>query len=119
MNLRVAIVGYGSIGRRHCEILGNLGIRRPIVIRRRESANPAFTPPDDALVLHSLPESIRAGVDLAIVCNPTSLHVSTARPFVAASIPVLIEKPLAARLDEAEPFAREAELAGANVGMAY
>jgi predicted dehydrogenase len=118
MNLRVAIVGYGSIGRRHGENLGKLGIRRPIVVRR-QSANVAFTPPDDALILHSIQESIEAGVDLAIVCNPTSMHLATARPYIAARIPVLIEKPLAPRLDEAELFAREVEIAGANVGMAY
>jgi predicted dehydrogenase len=119
MNLRVAIVGYGSIGRRHCENLGKLGVRRPIVVRRRASANPAFTPPDDVVVLHSVEEAIKSGVDLAIVCNPTSLHVATARQLVAARIPVLIEKPLAARLDEAEAFVGDAESVAANVGMAY
>ncbi|HWB13720.1 MAG TPA: Gfo/Idh/MocA family oxidoreductase [Pirellulales bacterium] len=119
MNLRIAIVGYGSIGRRHCEILRSLGIRRPIVVRRRESANPAFIPPDDAVVLHSVDQAIDSGVDLAIVCNPTSLHVATARQFVTAGLPVLIEKPIAARLDEAEPFVRETESAAATAGMAY
>lgn len=119
MNLRVTIVGYGSIGRRHAENLARLGISRPRIIRRRESANRVFTPPDDALVLHSVRESIEAGTDLAIVCNPTSQHVATAREFVAARIPVLIEKPLAARLDVAELFVREEESTRANVGMAY
>jgi predicted dehydrogenase len=114
----VAIVGYGSIGRRHGEILGKLRIR-PVIIRRRESANSAFTPPLDALVVHSVEESIETGVDAAIVCNPTSLHIATAREFIAARIPVLIEKPLAARLDEAEPFVHDVESAAANVGMAY
>jgi predicted dehydrogenase len=47
------------------------------------------------------------------------MHVPTARLFVAAKIPVLIEKPLAGRLSQAEQFARKVELRSANIGMAY
>lgn len=128
-NISVAVVGYGSIGRRHCDNLARLGVGRRVIVRRSSGANPAFAPPDDALVVHSVRDSIAAGVDLAIVCNPTSMHVAVARQYLAAGVAVLIEKPLAAEVAEAERFffssfaARKNELSRSerrqNVGMAY
>lgn len=115
--LRVAVVGYGSIGRRHADNLAALGVGQVVAVRRRENANPAFTPPNDVRIAESVHETIDAGVDLAIICNPTSLHTATAREYVAAGIPVLIEKPLSPSLAEAELFARDA--AGQVAGMAY
>jgi predicted dehydrogenase len=119
MDLRVAIVGYGSIGRRHCENLGRLGVARRVVVRRSDAVNMAFAPPVNVVVVHSVPKSIESGVDLAIVCNPTSLHIATARQYLTAGVPVLIEKPLAAELSEAERFIVDADASGVPVSMAY
>lgn len=118
-NMRVAVVGYGSIGRRHCQNLARLGVGRRVVVRRANGANPAFRVPDDALIVHSIEDSLAAGIDLAIVCNPTSMHVAAARKYLAAGVAVLVEKPLSADLAEAERFAAEAESAGVGSGMAY
>ncbi|HET6881980.1 MAG TPA: Gfo/Idh/MocA family oxidoreductase [Pirellulales bacterium] len=118
-NLSVAIVGYGSTGRRHAENLGRLGVARRVIVRRQHAANPAFTSPVDALVVHSVQQSIAAGIDLAIVCNPTSLHIATAREYLASGVAVLVEKPLAGELAEAERFVADAELSGVPAGMAY
>ncbi|MGH8164603.1 MAG: Gfo/Idh/MocA family protein, partial [Rhodanobacteraceae bacterium] len=115
----MAIVGYGSIGRRHCDNLQSLGVGRRVVVRRQAEANPAFAPPGDAAVVHSIQESIESGIDLAIVCNPTSLHVAAALEYVAAGVPVLIEKPLASSLDEARRLVCEVARTGVAAGMAY
>jgi predicted dehydrogenase len=115
----VAVVGYGSIGRRHSENLAKLGVGRRILIRRRDAPNRAFLAPDDAMVVHSIRESIEAGADLAIICNPSSLHLSAAREYLIANVPVLIEKPLASRLAEAESFVSESEASGGTAGIAY
>lgn len=117
--LCVAVVGYGSIGRRHCDNLGRLGVSRRVVVRRTESANPAFTPPPDVTVVHSTAAAIEQRLDLAIVCHPTAQHVSSAREFIAAGVPVLIEKPLAHRLADAERLLAAARRESAWAGMAY
>jgi predicted dehydrogenase len=114
---RVAVVGYGSIGRRHVENLGRLGVSRPIIIRRPRP-NPAFAPPAWAEVVSSSREAIDRGLDWAIVCVPTSLHVETALEFIESGVPVLLEKPVAHRLDEAERLCAAARRR-ASVGMAY
>lgn len=122
--LSVAIVGYGSIGRRHCDNLALLGnaswaVGRRVIVRRSTGANPAFATPNDALPVCSVEDSIEAGLDLAIICNPTSLHVAVARQYLAAGVPVLVEKPLSAEVGKAELLVVEAKNNGVAAGMAY
>lgn len=114
---RVAVIGYGSIGRRHVENLARLGITRPLVVRRPRP-NPAFAPPSTAEVVGSPRAAIDRGLDWAIVCVPTSLHVETALEFVERGVPVLMEKPVAHRLADAERL-NEVARTQAPVGMAY
>lgn len=114
---RVAVVGYGSIGRRHVENLGRLGVTSPIVVRRSQP-NTAFTPPPTAEIVGSPREAIGRGLDWAIICVPTSLHVETALEFVESGVPVLLEKPVAHRLDDAQRLGAAARRR-ASVGMAY
>lgn len=118
-HMSVAVVGYGSIGRRHCDNLARLGVGRRVAIRRPSASNPAFVAPDGVLVLHSIEDSIANGIDLAMICNPTSLHMAAARQYLAAGVAVLVEKPLAADLLEAERFTAEAEASSVPTGMAY
>lgn len=117
--MRVAVVGYGSIGRRHCDNLGRLGVTRRVVVRRKENSNPAFTPPPDVAVVHSAAAAIADGLDLAIVCNPTSHHVATALEFIGSGVSVLVEKPLAHRSADAQRLLDAAHRGGVRSGMAY
>ena len=117
--LCVAIVGYGSIGRRHCDNLGRLGVKRRVVVRRADAANRAFTPPLDVAVVNCSAAAIDQKPDLAIICNPTSHHVSSALQFIAAGVPTLVEKPLAHRLDDAGRILDEARRVGTSTGIAY
>ncbi|MBU6499530.1 MAG: Gfo/Idh/MocA family oxidoreductase, partial [Rhodospirillales bacterium] len=48
----------------------------------------------------------------AIVATPNQTHLAVARDFIRAGIPVLVEKPIADRLDDAEAMTREATSAG-------
>ncbi len=118
-DLRVAVVGLGSIGRRHLENLGRLGVERRVVVRRAAGANPAFEPPPGAAVVHSAAEALAQGLDAAVICNPTSAHVATTLDYVKAGVAVLVEKPISHRLDEAEQLAAEAGRRGTPAGMAY
>jgi predicted dehydrogenase len=51
-------------------------------------------------------ESITGSVDAVVIAAPTSLHAKLALPLLQAGIPCLIEKPLAASLQEAEALAK-------------
>jgi predicted dehydrogenase len=117
--LRGAVVGFGSIGRRHCENLVRLGVSELTIVRRSEQPNPAFQPPPTARIVHSNADAVAAGLDFAVICNPTRLHVETARCYIEAGVPVLIEKPISDRSDDARLLADEVRRRGAIAGMAY
>lgn len=117
--LNVAVVGLGSIGRRHLENLGRLGIGRRLVVRRSRGANPAMQPPPDAVVVHGVQAALAERPDAAIICNPTSLHVETALAFLEAGVAVLVEKPLSHCPSEAARLLQAASRHRAKAGMAY
>lgn len=118
-DLTAAVIGYGSIGRRHAENLRSLGIGRLILARRSANANPAFPVPAEAIVVHDVQTALEMGVDLAIVCTPTRLHPETALPFLRSGVSVLIEKPLAAEIADARRLQAAAAKHETPCGMAY
>ena len=102
MSLRIAVIGVGSLGRHHARILASLpGVELVAVVdtnrARSEEVAAAHgtTPLVDARDLAGL-------VDAVTVAVPTELHREIAVPFLAAGIPVLVEKPMARSLAEAD-----------------
>ncbi len=92
--MRFAIVGLGSIGRRHLRNLLRLGQRDVILVRTFRS-----TLPDDELrpfpAVSSLEEALARGVDAVIVSNPTALHIPVALEAARAGVHLFLEKPIA------------------------
>lgn len=117
--LRVAVVGLGSIGNRHARNLLRLGIAEPLVIRRGRDCNEAFQPPPTATVLHSLDDALAGRLDAAILCTPTSMHIEQARRCIEAGVPVLVEKPLGADSDAAAELVELAKDRGTLASVAY
>ncbi|HEX4115911.1 MAG TPA: GNAT family N-acetyltransferase [Solirubrobacteraceae bacterium] len=87
--MRIAVLGQGSIGRRHAEIALALGHELTVY-----DPDPSATPPPGALAAASVGECLE-GADAAIVASPSSAHVAHARAAIELGVPVLVEKPLA------------------------
>ncbi len=87
---RALVVGYGSIGRRHCDILASLGCQTAVLSRRADtiSGRPAFARLADALDRHR--------PDYVVVADETSRHHATLSALAATGFSgrVLVEKPL-------------------------
>lgn len=125
MTLQVAVLGAGAFGRNHIRILHELASsgypvqvsalvepdpdRAAAAIGASASSVPSknagahttaiFTSVDALLV------AIRAHeleVHAALVCTPTSTHHAVAAPLLAAGIHILVEKPIASTLDQAD-----------------
>ncbi len=110
--INVAVVGAGAFGRNHTRVYRQLqqagsvrlvGVVDPETARAdavaREFGCRAFGSVEQMLTTHS-------EVQAASVAVPTILHLDVARTLMEAGVDVLIEKPLAATLAEADELLR-------------
>jgi predicted dehydrogenase len=107
------IAGLGSIGRRHLRNLLALGERDILLYRTHQS-----TLPDDELAPFPVETDLAAALahapDAVIIANPTALHLEVAIPAAKAGCHLLLEKPVAASLDE-KVVALQQAVAGHNI----
>ncbi len=117
--MRVLVVGVGSIGQRHARIIYELG---------HEVApcdnNPALV--DEVCTRHGLSQgfvdyqqALSQGFDAVVVCTPNHLHAPVALAALAQGCHVLMEKPIAHTLDDAEDIVKAAETAGRALLVGY
>lgn len=121
--LRVAVVGAGAFGRNHLRVYRELEqagqdvlvtgvVDRDAAVAAQAAAQfaiPGFTSIEECLAALAR-EHVR--LDAASVCVPTVHHAAAAAPLLAAGVDLLIEKPLAANLADADAIlalAREHE----------
>jgi predicted dehydrogenase len=117
--LRLAVVGVGSVGRHHARILAAMpdvdlvGVADIKPERAQEVAanhnTAAFTSASDLL----------GRVDAVSIATPTVSHVDVALPFVESGIAVLVEKPLAASLADADRLVTAAAARGAILAAGH
>ena len=118
---RIGVIGLGSIATRHrrnirqhfpsaCIISMPARGLLPTNQKRVENA--------DQLV-ESVTELMRCNIQCAIVASPASLHLQHAQGFIKAGIPVLIEKPLSASIEDAYELAKLVHENHTRVAIGY
>jgi predicted dehydrogenase len=121
-NIRVAVIGVGAFGRNHARVYSELqkqgtGVELAAVVdanaeRAAELAmefrTQAFTSLDQLLA--------KSKIDAASVAVPTSHHADVASRLLESGVDVLVEKPIAATLAQAETLVALAEKNG-RIGM--
>jgi predicted dehydrogenase len=117
--MRVGVIGVGHLGQHHARLLSSMkdvelvGVVDVKADRASEIAGKygtrAFT---DA-------SQILGQVDAVSIATPTSTHVEIALPFVDAGVAVLVEKPLAASLAEADRLLTAAAARGSLVATGH
>lgn len=115
-SLSIAVVGLGSIGRRHAEaVLAEPGFRLSAIADPSPAAAAAFA--NRGLPwfrdLESLLES--GPPDAVIVATPNAQHRSDALQCLERRVPVLVEKPIADSLDAARAIVQGAQRSGTPV----
>ncbi len=114
MTVRVAVIGVGHLGKHHARILSSLpGVALVAVVdtNRARAAEVASACGTQAAFAAA---DVIGRVDAVTVAVPTELHREIALPFLAAGVPVLVEKPMARSLAEADELidaARRAKVA--------
>ena len=100
--LRLAVVGVGHLGRYHARILSALpGVDLVAVVdKNRPRAEEVASASGASAVDH--PRELLGRVDAVTIAVPTEAHRDIALPFLLSGIPVLVEKPIARSLAEAD-----------------
>jgi predicted dehydrogenase len=108
--LRIGVVGVGALGSQHARVAASLdGARLAAVFDRHpERADEIAAKFPGVKAAESL-EDLAAGVDAAIVAVPTSSHLEVAERLLDAGRHVLVEKPMAATVAEAERMLERAD----------
>ncbi|TQI70410.1 putative dehydrogenase [Gramella sp. Hel_I_59] len=89
--IKILLVGLGSIGRRHVQHLRSIEGVTPAALR---TGRGSMADKSDITEFFELEDALNFHPDGVIISNPTSLHVETALPFLKEGIKVLIEKPI-------------------------
>ena len=117
--IRTAVVGAGHMGRHHARILKELsGAALVAVVDRDLQRAQEHAKGSDAVACQDIREVIE-DVDAAIISVPTVRHVEVASPLIERKIPVLIEKPIAASVEEARDLVALAERFGTLVQVGH
>lgn len=111
--IRCGVVGVGRMGQHHARTYANLpGCELVGVADQNEERRHTVAEKYGCKAMRSVDELLSAGVDAVSVAVPTIHHMSQAAPLLEAGVACLIEKPLAADVDEAAALKDLAERTG-------
>lgn len=100
--MKVGVIGFGSIGARHCQNLLKLGINDITLFREFGSGN------DLCLnEVYDFAEFLKLQLDFIIISNPTAFHYKYLKTILQRNINVLIEKPVASNYIDYENIKSE------------
>lgn len=106
--VRLAVVGYGAIGRHHARNLSSLedvtfvGVVDENDEARAEAASFGYS------TFSGLDAAIRSGLDAVILSVPTAIHYPLALECIASGLALLIEKPIAMTTQDGADIIRRA-----------
>ena len=117
MTLRVGVIGVGHLGRHHARILASLPGAELVAVVDTNGARAREVAAANGTRALTEYRELLGKVDAVTVAVPTELHREIALPFVSAGVHVLVEKPMARSLVEADDMIRAASKAGAVLAV--
>ena len=118
-SLRLAVIGVGHLGKHHARILSSTdGVTLAAVVDKIPArADEIAAASSAAAFTNSL--DVLDQVDAVTVAVPTELHRDVAMPFLERGISVLVEKPMARSLGEADEMIAAAGASGATLAVGH
>ena len=125
--VRVAVIGAGAFGRNHLRVYRELELADPSAIALVAVVDASAAARDEAAARYGVPAfpSVEAlltaqiAIDAASICVPTVHHAAVAVDLLRAGLDILIEKPFAATLAEADAVLAEAAARGRIVQVGH
>jgi predicted dehydrogenase len=117
--VRVGVVGVGHLGRHHARILGSMeDVDLVLVADSKPGRAEQVGGPLGARSVQDYRE-LFGQVDAVTIAVPTEVHGAVARPFLERGVPVLVEKPLARTIEEADRMLAAACASGATLAVGH
>lgn len=112
--VRLAVVGLGLMGRRHCEVIASMaGAELTVVNDTSPELAGEIAACYGAIALETFEQVLaRDTVDAVVLCLPSGLHGAYGIQAARAGKHVVVEKPLDSSLEQAEDLVRECERQG-------
>lgn len=118
-SIRTAVVGIGHLGRHHARILRALhGVRLTAVVDTIEERASAAAASTGATAFTDY-RRIVGEVEAVTIAVPTELHHQVALPFLERGTAVLVEKPMARTLKEADEMIAAARASGSTLAVGH
>jgi len=95
----IAIIGLGSIGRRHLRLISEIRPDIKVIVVRSGHGNMCDEEKMATKVVRSISEAINEGVQAAIISSPATLHLEQSLELAKSRVHLLIEKPISNTLD--------------------
>lgn len=116
----ILIVGAGSVGKRHAGNLRTLGCTVSGMDPRGDRAIEFARSHPGATAYPSLEAALAGGrFDGAVVCSPTAFHVDQCLVLLERGLPLLLEKPVAKSLTDAERLSAALAAADSRLLLGY
>lgn len=112
--LRIVVVGLGSIGSRHVNTLLSMGHRDLVAVDPRQMPNEERLP-----VVTCFDEVDWWKPTHALICTPPELHYPHAKHFIDRGVRTFIEKPMAANLSRSRTLCATAHMQKQNIAVGY
>ena len=116
---RLAIVGVGALGRHHARVAGELSGAEVSGVFDTDAARATAVAREFGLHAHASLEGAVAESDAAVIATPTVAHHAVAMRFLREGKSVLIEKPIAPTLAQADELVSAAEAGGAVLHVGH
>jgi predicted dehydrogenase len=116
---RLAVVGCGHLGGIHARLLAARPDVELVAVVDPDEAARGRTAAAYGCRAVAEPRELAGAVDAAVVAAPTGLHAAVALPLLAAGIDLLVEKPIAATVEDARSIVIAARRHGRTVAVGH
>ena len=110
--VRLAIVGVGHLGRHHVRVARTLPGVELVGIHDHHEGRAEEAAREGAVRVFAKPEDVAAAVEAVVIATPTSSHAELGRFFLERGLDVLVEKPIANSVAEADGLVQLARARG-------
>jgi predicted dehydrogenase len=117
--LRIAVVGVGHLGRHHARILAGLSGARLVAVVDTDRARAGEVAAAHGTAAKTDYREMIGQVDAVTLAVPTERHGEMACAFLDAGIAVLVEKPMARSVAEADAMIAAASGTGATLAIGH